>query len=136
MPAERLSMRKIKELLRLKYEQGLSNRKIAQSCGIARATVSDYLNRVTQAGITWPLPEGLSEVELELRLFPDKSEKASSRKPRPNWQEVHSQLSRKGVTLYLLWEEYKELNPEGLCYTRYCQLYSVFASTLEPWMRQ
>src|ERR1700723_1317113 len=98
MPAERLSMRKIKELLRLKYEQGLSNRKIAQSCGIARATVSDYLNRAQQANITWPLPEGLGEIELEQRLFPEKSEKNSLRKPRPNWQEVHYQLSRKGVT--------------------------------------
>ena len=70
MPAKRLSMRKIKEVLRLKAN-GMSNRKIAQSCGVSRPTVGEYLQRASRAGATWPLPEDLSDAALEHQLFPD-----------------------------------------------------------------
>ena len=70
MPAERLTMRKAKEVLRLKWGQGLSDRQVARSCCIARSTVAEYISRAKRAGISWPLPEGLDESELEGRLFP------------------------------------------------------------------
>lgn len=70
MPRERLSMRKITEVLRLKFDIGLSNRKIADSCSISRSTVADYLGRAARAGIGWPLPDGLSETALEQASFP------------------------------------------------------------------
>ena len=70
MPAKRLSMRKIQEVLRLKWSQGLSNRQIAKACGIARPTVGEYLRRAAEAGLAWPLPAGLDEASLERQLFP------------------------------------------------------------------
>ena len=70
MPAKRLSMRKIQEVLRLKWAQGLSNRQIAKACGIGRPTVSEYLRRAAEAGLAWPLPAGLDEANLERQLFP------------------------------------------------------------------
>jgi len=63
-------MRKIKEVLRLKWERGLSNRQVAAACGISRPTVSEYLRRAAEAELGWPLPEDLSEAQLEQRLFP------------------------------------------------------------------
>ncbi len=63
-------MRKVKEVLRLRWECGLSKQKIAQSCGMARSTVGDYLMRAEAAGLSWPLPDSLSEADLEQRLFP------------------------------------------------------------------
>ncbi|CAO0821914.1 hypothetical protein DFAR_3960007 [Desulfarculales bacterium] len=65
MPAERLSMRKIKEVLRLQHEAGCGNRDIAKSCGIGRTTVSRYLHRTARAGLSWPLPTSLDETQLE-----------------------------------------------------------------------
>lgn len=136
MPAERLSMRKIRELLRLKFEHQFSNRKIALSCGIARATVSDYLNRASQAQLSWPLPEALTDEDLEAIIFERTEKIPLLSRPLPDWKQVHKELTRKGVTLYLLWEEYKKTYPEGFSYTRFCQKYRDFSQTLEPWMRQ
>jgi transposase len=136
MPAERLSMRKIRELLRLKYEHQFSNRKIALSCGIARATVSDYLNRVSRAQLSWPLPEELTDDNLEALIFAKTEPSSVSLRPLPDWKQIQQELKRKGVTLYLLWEEYKKTYPEGFSYTRFCQKYRDFSKTLEPWMRQ
>ena len=96
MPAERLSMRKIKEVLRLSCGGKLSGRIVARSCDIGRTTVREYLYRAKAAGLSWPLPE---------------------------WRHVHEELKRKGVTLFLLWEEYKERYPEGYEYSRFCDLY-------------
>lgn len=69
MPARRLSVRKIKEVLRLKAS-GKSNRKIAVSCGICRSTVAEYLCRAADAGLAWPLPSEQSDAAIEQRLFP------------------------------------------------------------------
>ena len=70
VPARRMSMRKTKEVLRLKFELGLGQRQIARSCGMGLGTVHDYLERAAAAGIGWPLPEGWSEEELEAKLRP------------------------------------------------------------------
>jgi transposase len=70
MSQKRLSMRKIEEILRLKFEKGLTHREIARSCGVSAATVSDYVLRARLAGLRWPLPGGMNQEELEERLFP------------------------------------------------------------------
>ena len=118
---ERLSMRKIKEVIRLKWEQGLSNRAIARSCSIGRATVGEYLRRAAAAGLSWPLPKELDETEVERKLFPPLSLIPLEWRPIPNWSETHQELQGKGLTLFLLWEEYRQVNPDGFQYSWFCQ---------------
>ena len=106
MSEKRLSMRKIRELMRLKYEFGRSHREIAASLGVANSTVSDYVRRAVAAALSWPLPEGLDDAALEAALFPALPPSRVPR-PEPDWQYVHRELQRhKGVTLRLLWLEY------------------------------
>jgi transposase len=133
---ERLSMRKIKEVLRLKLEQGLTNRAIARSCSIGRATVGEYLRRATAAGLSWPLPEGLDEAELERKLFPSLPFMPLALRPLPHWSEIHQELRRKGMTLFLLWEEYRQVNPDGFQYSWFCEHYNLWAGKLDLVMRQ
>ena len=128
-------MRKIREVLRLRHEFGLSQRDIARSCSIGRTTVRDYLSRASAAGLSWPLPSGLDEAAVERLLFPPAPPSGSSR-PLPDWSEVNAELRKKGVTLELLWEEYKSVYPEGYQYSRFCELYRDWRGRLKPWMRQ
>ena len=104
-------MRKIREILRLK-ETGLSNRAIARACKISNSTVGEYLRRARTARLHWPLPEGLGEDELYQKLFPQTSEIPSER-PVPDWGTVSQELNKKGVTLKLLWIEYRDTYPDG-----------------------
>jgi transposase len=139
MPKEKLSMRQAKEILRLKYELGLSNRQVAASCGITHVTVADYLRRAHRAGLDWPLPAGMSDTELEHCLFPPGHGLPSTKRERalPDWSEVHRQLRRKGVTLMLLWQEYKECHPEdGYQYSRFAYWYQQWLSEVDVVMRQ
>ena len=91
MPGKRLSMRKIREVLRLKYELNRSNREIGLSCGIGSSTVGDYLQRVRNAGLNWPLPEGLNDTALAQLLFPPPTPRNSARL-FPDFHEVHKEL--------------------------------------------
>ncbi len=135
MPGKRLSMRKIREVLRLKYELNRSNREIGLSCGIGSSTVGDYIQRVRNTGLNWPLPEGLSDTALEQLLFPPPTARNSARL-FPDFHEVHKELqSRKNVTLNLLWQEYKERNPDGYQYSWYCHNYQEWAARLDVVMR-
>ena len=128
-------MRKIREILRLKYECGRSNRDIGQSCGIGSSTVSEYLQRVRMAGLAWPLPEGLSDQALEQRLFPPPIPRDTARL-LPDFHEIHKELqSRRGVTLNLLWQEYKEQHPDGYQYSWFCQHYRAWSARLDVVMR-
>jgi len=136
MSAKRLSMRKVKEVLRLKWECGLSNRQIAKSCSIGRATVAEYLRRARDAGFCWPLPDGLDEAELDRRLFPPPPSVPPGSRPEPDWSQVHRELKRKGVTLFLLWQEYKEAHPAGYQYSWFCQHYQAWTGKLDLVMRQ
>ena len=111
MTQERLPVRKIREVIRLHHEAGLSNRAIARVCKVSNSTVGEYLKRAEQAGIGWPLPEGLLEDALYQQLFPEKAEK--SERPVPDWEDVHRELTKRGVTLRLLWREYREKYPNG-----------------------
>ena len=130
-----LSMRKIEEVLRLKFAAGLSHRAIAKSCGVSTSTVSEYVTHVKAAGLSWPLPEGMTAEQLETRLYPNKG--SSRRKiPQPDWKYVHKELKRKGVTLSLLWVEYRQEHPDGYGYSQFCQRYREWKRPLNPTMRQ
>jgi len=136
MPAERLSMRKISEILRLKWEQGLSNRKIAQSCAVSRSAVSDYLQRAEAAGLSWPLPAELEEEQLEALLFSLSMGRSPTARPEPDWSALQQESKKKGVTLALLWQEYKAAHPDGWQYSFFCEQYRRWLQTVEPVMRQ
>ena len=136
MPRERLSMRKIREVLRLRWVQGLSQRQIGASCKLGQGTVSDYLRRAKAAGLTWPLPDGLTDDILEQQLFPPPVFTATAERPLPDWAVVHQELRRKGVTLLLLWEEYQAGDPHAFRYSRFCERYQTWRQTAEPRMHQ
>jgi len=129
-------MRKIKEVLRLKWGQGLSNRQIAKACGIARPTVGEYLRRAAEAGLSWPLPVDLDESTLERQLFPLPPSLPAPARGVPDWSRVHQALKHKGVTLFLLWQEYRETHPEGYQYSWFCDRYRAWQGKLDVVMRQ
>jgi transposase len=121
MSRERLSVRKTLEVLRLSFGEKISVRNIARSCGLARSTVADYLKRAHEAGLAWPLPEGMDEAQLERRLFPVR--KAESVLPPLDMAYIRNEMRGQSVTLQLLWEEYHSHTPEGYSYSHYCQIY-------------
>lgn len=135
MPAERAPMRKIRDVLRLKLGQGLSERQIAKAVGMARSTVADCLGRARVAGIGWPIPDAIDDAELERRLFPAHTNTLTSRPP-PDWRHIHKELQRRAMTLQLVWEEYRGLEPEGYGYSRFCELYGAWKGTVSATMRQ
>jgi transposase len=137
MAAERLSMRKIREVLRL-HAAGQSQRAIAQSVRVARSTVREYLQRAAAAGLRWPLPDGLTESALEAQLFPPPPP-PSVQRPLPDWAGVYEEMKarrRTGVTLQLLWLEYKDVHPDGLQYSHFCELYRQWRGGLDRVLRQ
>jgi transposase len=136
MAARRLSMRKIKEVLHLRYEKGLSARQIAKSLDIGRSTIRDYLERAEQAGLGWPLPSELDETSLEHQLFPSIHAIPQEKRQMPSPEYLHQELKRKGVTLQLLWHEYKEKNPDGYQYSQFCRIYHQWTEKLDPRLRQ
>jgi transposase len=105
-------MRQIKEILRLRYEQGKNQREIKNLCGIGKTTVQEYLSRAQAVGITWPVPDGITDVQLEKMLFPDKQISMVEKAPIP-FQYIAQELRRPNVTMWLLWEEYKAENPDN-----------------------
>lgn len=135
MPQQRLSMRKLSEILRLKYGQKFSARQIAKCCGIGKSTVSTYLLKAEKAGISWPLPEDMTEEKLYVLLFPPLQNAAKVSPPIPDWNLVHQELQKKGVTKLLLWEEYKQANPDGFEYSWFCQEYNNWRGKLDLVMR-
>ena len=138
MAKARLSMRKIKEVLRLHYHCNLSGHQIAQSCQISRSTAADYLHRFEKAGLSWPLPEELSEEEVEKKLFPPGAS-VSSGKPLPDFELIYREIKahkKFNLTLDLLWREYKEQYPEGYQYTQFSVLYRRWQKKLDYSMRQ
>src|ERR671933_2265327 len=136
MPAQRLAMRQVHEGLRLKWGQGLSDRKIAHSLGISRPAVAEYVRRAQAAGLSWPVPATYDEGTLERLLFPGVSARAPAPHLVPDWSTVHRELKRKGVTLFLLWQEYKAATPDGWQYSWFCHTYRAWAQKLDLVMRQ
>lgn len=138
MARKLINMRYVKDILRLKHQNQLSVREIAGSCGLPASTVGDYLQRAQAAGLSWPLPEAMTDMELAQRLLQPAAAAAPSdpTKPLPDWRTVHEQLRRKGVTLQLLWQEYHQAHPEGYQRSQFCQLYRDWAKTVDPVLRQ
>ena len=130
-------MRRVREILRLKHECGASDRAIGRSLGIARSTVALTFDRVAAAGLAWPLSATLGDRVLEAMLYADAGSKQGvRRKAEPDWAHVHRELRRPGVTLMLLWEEYRAREPGGYGYSRWCDLYRSWEGRLSPTMRQ
>jgi transposase len=128
-------MRKIREVLRLKYGLQKTIREISQSCCMGKSTVSDYLLRASAAGISWPLPDDLDDTKLERLLFPSTGPFRKDL-PMPSWSEVYKELKRKGVTLALLWHEYKERHPNGYQYSWFCHEFTRWSGKIDVVMRQ
>lgn len=126
-------MRKIREILRL-HASGCSQRVIARSVGSARSTVGECLTRARMAGVSWPCE--LDDASLEKALYPPLPQVLPALRGSPDWPTVHTELKRKGVTLFLLWEEYKAQYPNGFQYSWFCQHYRAFACRVDLVMRQ
>ena len=129
-------MRTIREVLRLKWQCGLSNRDIAASCHIGPTAVREYVRRAKEAGLQWPLPDTLQDAQLEPLLFPPAQRVSAELRPLMDWPEVHKELKRKGVTLQLLWEEHRRNHPNGYGYSRCCELYAAWEGAADPTMIQ
>jgi transposase len=135
MPNQRLSMRHIKEVLRLYFEQKRSRREIARSLKLSPTTVADYLQRAQVAGLGYPLPEGLNDDALHQRLFPTPPPVTVVR-PAPDWPQVYADLKRKGMTLTLAWQEYKAVHPAGYQFSWFSDAYRRYVGQLDITLRQ
>ena len=136
MPAQRLAMRLLREVLRLKYAADLSHRQIARALRIGVGTVTNYLAACARAGLAWPLPSELDDTALSQMVFPPEIE-PPSRFAQPDFAYIHSELKRKGMTRQLLWEEYQASNPTNCySYTQFCVHYKEWREHLKLTMRQ
>ncbi|WP_108649425.1 IS21 family transposase [Dongshaea marina] len=137
MPTVHITMRKLKEILRLKYQGGLSHRQIASSLSVSPSTVSNYCKRAQQMGLCqWPLPAEWDEERLR-REFLETRITVRQTPPLPDWAVAHQELRRKGMTLQLLWEEYAERHPKNhYSYNHYCMRYREWRKCQSPSMRQ
>jgi len=136
MPMERMSMRYVRDCVRLK-NAGMSTREIARRVGVVSSTVRLTLRRCAAAGIAWPLAPDLTDAELERRLFAGAGVKPGHRRhAEPDWAVVHREMKRKHVTLSILWEEYIALHPGGYRYSRFCDLFRAWEQRLPVTMRQ
>ncbi len=136
MPAPRMPMKKIRDVLRLHFELKLSRRQIARSLSLSRDTVAVTIARAAASGLAWPLPDGVSDQDLERRLYPPKEDgPASGPHPEPDWLHLKKELGRTGVTRRLLWEEYQADHEGGLCYSQFCYRYRQWLRHVDPAMR-
>lgn len=129
-------MRRVREVLRLKYACGASVRVISRSLGIGHTAVGEYIRRAAVVGITWPIPSDLDDTALERKLFAPAGYAEPQGKPLPDWSFVHGELRRRGVTLALLWQEYRAGAPDGYGYSRFCDLYGEWRRGITATMRQ
>ncbi len=127
-------MRKIRDVLRLKFEAGLSDRQIAVAIGSSRSTVQECLKRARLAQLGWPLAPQLDDAMLLARLY--RRPGAATKAPLPDFPHIFRELSRVGVTRQLLWEEYKATHPDGLQYTAFCIRYRRWLGSQERVLRQ
>lgn len=117
----RMNMRNVREVLRLVNEGKLSLRQIARSCQCSPTTVAAITERYKNQHLDWPMISQMDDAELEAKLYPQ--EIRSSKKPLPDYEYIYKELMKKGVTLQLLWQEYKEKYPDGVQYTQFCDHY-------------
>ncbi len=127
MTQVRIPMRQLRELLRLHFDDGLSQRLIARCLSVARCTVERVLKRFATAGLTWPLDPEVTDEALELKLYRGPAHQGSAKScVRPNYAEVTKQLERKGVTRRVLWTEYRDHHPGGVGYSVFCDELAAF----------
>ena len=129
-------MRKINEVLRLRFELHCSHREIARSIGAASSTVADYLRRFAEAGLSWPLSASLSQADLEAKLFPPAPSVPLRERAMPDWAALHAEMRKPAVTLMLLWQEYRGRHPQGFAYSWFCEHYRAWVGRLDLVMRQ
>ena len=134
MPGQRLPMRNIRDVLRLKAG-GMSKRQIAASLSVSTTTVLNCLRRAGAVGLVWPLADDMTDAVLEARLYPPAAASKDQR-PQPEWAAIHRELKRPGVTLQLVWQEHRAQRPDGYGYCRFCELYTRWKGRLSPTMRQ
>jgi transposase len=136
MPAGRVCMRHVREILRL-TSSGVSKREIARRLGIVPSTVRETLRRFADSELTWPLGPEVTDSALEARLYQNNGTKQGHRqRAEPDWAWIHPELKRKHVTLSILWDEYIATEPEGYRYSRFCELYRGWEGKLSVTMRQ
>jgi len=135
MAKVRIAMRKIKEVLRLGFEKGLSMNAIARCCRMGRTTVQEYFRRFKLVALDWSLVKEADEETLEKRLFPQDTTKHASKAPL-NYEYLAQEIKKKNMTMEVLWEEYKKEHPEGYQYAQFCNLYRAYRKTLNCTMRQ
>lgn len=141
MAQARLSMRKLKEMARLKFEAGRSLSEIASAAGVARSTVQVALARMAGAGLGWPWPEDTDEASIEGKLYGRPAQSAAWQAARatgaklPDFAHMRAELGRKGVTRRLLWQEYRAGEPQGLEYSQFCEMYRRWSKTQDLVMR-
>jgi transposase len=129
-------MRKIRDVLRYRHSTDLSLEAIARALSISKGVVAKYLKLAADAGLGWPLPDDLDDGVLERRLYSQPSARASAF-TEPDYPRVHQELKRKGVTLTLLWEEYRAtVGDAAFQYTAFCTRYKAWAGKLKRSMRQ
>lgn len=131
MPRSRMDMRRIREVLRLKFEFDSSKREIARAAGVGRTTVNEYLSRAANAGISWEEVQSLDDTALERALFPIQDHR-DTRRPVPDWRSVDRDLRRRGVTLKLLWLEYRIEHPDGYEITQFCHHFQQWKKANRP----
>ncbi len=135
MPRPHITMRKVRDVLRLSLGEGLSLRQVSAAARVPHSTVADHLRRAKAAGLGWPLPESVDDDALESLLFPPVAPSSEPR-PTPDWAKVHLELRRPHVTLMLLWLEHKESFPDGHAYSQFCELYRRWRRGVDVVMRQ
>ena len=137
MPTERIAMRRVREMLRLRLDAGLGGREIARRMGIAPSTFREMTRRFEESGLAWPLPLDLTDSELEDRLYGEsRTKQGFRRRAEPDWAALNRELKKKHVTLQILWDEYIEAHPDGYRYSRFCELYRSWEARLPVTMRQ
>ena len=129
MPTKRISMRQLRELLRLRLHADLSMRQIQGSLRISLGAVQKIINKAQTEGLDWAAVETLDDQQLARVFYPASDTRASPNLELPDWVCVHQELRRKGVTRHLLWEEYTQAYPNrSYSYPQYCFLYKVWAN--------
>jgi transposase len=129
-------MRRVREVLRLGFA-GISKHEIARRTGLAASTVRETIERFKATGLDWPLPDAVTDGDLEARLYKNAGTKQGHRRhAEPDWAAIHRELKRKHVTLSILWDEYIEQHPDGYRYSRFCELYRAWEGKLSVTMRQ
>ena len=130
-------MRKIREVLRLRLEAGLSIRQISASTKTSVGAIQKLLARADALNLNWPLPEDLDDGRLAALFYPGADPTTSTRYQVPDWATVHQELKRKGMTKQLLWEEYTAQYPNRCySYSQYCDRYRQWLKQQKHSMRQ